>query len=355
MPVNKLKIRIKDIADRAGVSTGTVDRVIHKRGEVSGRTKEKVSSILEEMHYEPDILARSLASRRPLKVAVLVPFHTPENLFWKEPLSGINDACLELKHFSIEIKEFLYDQFVKLEFIEKAKEVLAFDPDAVIAAPVFYQETKDFFNSCSEQGIPFVSVNANIQHPDQVSYVGQDPRRSGAVAAQLMKMGIHDGGSLLVISIARDKDNYNHILHREEGFREFWENTNGAARPEIINRAMLKDTYLYIKRALAELFDKYENISGIFVTNSRVYQVAKFLCNTGRKDIRLVGYDLISPNVKYLNNGTIDFLISQKPREQGYKALMSVFNVLKLNNKPSPEQLIPIDIVCKENLCCYQV
>ena len=69
----------------------------------------------------------------------------------------------------------------------------------------------------------------------------------------------------------------------------------------------------------------------------------------------LIGYDLINPNIKYLNNDTIDFLISQKPREQGYKALILVFNALRLNKKPSPEQLIPIDIICKENLCCYQV
>lgn len=350
-----MKIRIKDIADYAGVSTGTVDRVIHERGEVSAETRKKVISILEEMKYEPDILARSLASRHPLRVAVLVPFHTPGNLFWKEPLSGINDACSELNHFGIEIREFLYDQFAKQEFIEKTKEILSFAPDAVIAAPVFYQETKDFFDNCSERGIPFVSLNDNIHHPDQVTYVGQDPRRSGAVAAQLMKMSIHGTGRPLVISIARDKDNYNHILHREEGFREHWENTNGADGSEIINRAMPKDTYTYIRRALSVLFEKYEDISGIFVTNSRVYQVARFLYSTGRKNIRLMGYDLINPNVKYLNNDTIDFLISQKPREQGYKALVSVFNVLKLNKKPSPEQLIPIDIICKENLCCYQV
>jgi len=311
--------------------------------------------ILKEMNYEPDVLASSLASRHPLKVAVLVPYHTPENWFWKEPLVGIYQACSELNHFRIEIKEFLYDQFLKNEFIEKAEQVLNDNPDAIIAAPVFHQETKGFFDRCNEKGIPFVSVNDNIRHPEQISYVGQDPVRSGAVAAQLIKLGIQGEGSLLVISIARDKDNYNHILYREKGFQQYWENSNGSSKPEIINRSMSKETYTYIKRALAELFDKHENIRGIFVTNSRVYQVAKFLFNTGRKDIRLVGYDLINPNVKYLNNGTIDFLISQKPREQGYKALMSIFNAFKLNKNPSPEQLIPIDIICKENLCCYQV
>jgi len=318
-------------------------------------TRERVLGILKEMHYEPDILASSLASRRPFRAAVLVPFHTPENWFWKEPLTGIIDACNELNHFRIEVKEFLYDQFNKEEFIEKSVEVLNYTPDAVIAAPVFNQETKEFFDRCSEQGIPFISVNDNIRHPDQVSYVGQDPRRSGSVAAQLMKTGMQGKGSLLVVSIARDMDNYNHILNREQGFREYWENSNGSPAPEIITRAMPKDTYNYIKRALGALFDEYGEIKGIFVTNSRVYQVARFLQNTDRKDVMLVGYDLINPNIKYLNSGTIDFLISQKPREQGYRALISVFNALRLNKQLTPEQLIPIDIICKENLCCYQV
>ena len=131
-----MKIRIKDIADRAGVSTGTVDRVIHERGEVSSKTRDRVLGILKEMHYEPDILASSLASRRPFRAAVLVPFHTPENWFWKEPLTGIIDACNELNHFRIEVKEFLYDQFNKEEFLEKSGEALEFTPDAVIAASI---------------------------------------------------------------------------------------------------------------------------------------------------------------------------------------------------------------------------
>ena len=46
-------VRIKDIAERAGVSTGTVDRVLHDRGRVSQDVKEKVLKIIKEMDYEP--------------------------------------------------------------------------------------------------------------------------------------------------------------------------------------------------------------------------------------------------------------------------------------------------------------
>jgi LacI family transcriptional regulator len=350
-----LRIRIKDIANRAGVSTGTVDRVIHERGEVSRKTREKVLGILEKMHYEPDILARSLASRHPFRIAVLLPYHTRGNWFWKEPLTGINDACSELGHFRIEVRDYLYDQFDKQEFLLRSREVLKAGPDAIIAAPVFNQETREFFDRCREKDIPFISLNDNIRHPGQVSYVGQDSRRSGSVAAHLMKTGMQGKGRLLLVSIAGDRDNYSHILNREKGFREYWEKTNGSAGPGILSLAMPKDSYAYIEKALSEAFGKYGDIRGIFVTNSRVYQVARFLEETGRKDIMLVGYDLINPNIRYLNNGTIDFLISQKPREQGYKAMMCIFNALRLNKKPTPEQLIPIDIICRENLCCYQV
>jgi LacI family transcriptional regulator len=288
-------------------------------------------------------------------VAVLIPFHTPENWFWKEPLTGIYEACNELNHFRIEVREFLYDQFDKGEFIHRSDDIIKFMPDAVIAAPVYHQETRDFFDRCRERGIPFISLNDDINHPDQVACVGQDSERSGAVAAHLIRTGIRGEGRVLVVSIAAEKDNYNHILKREQGFRHYWSGLNGDAGMEIISRSISRDAYTHIRRNLGTVFEEHGSILAIFVTNSRVYQVARFLENTGKQDIMLVGYDLVKANIKYLNSGTIDFLISQKPREQGYKALISLFNTIKLHKKPIREQLIPIDIICKENLCCYQV
>jgi LacI family transcriptional regulator len=352
--ISKLKVRIKDIAEQAGVSTGTVDRVIHKRGEVSLKTRKKVIGIMNELQYEPDILASTLASRHPLRVAVLIPFHTEENWFWQEPLSGINDAINELDHFRIEKREFLYDQFRRDDFVSKAGEVLDYSPEAVIAAPVFYKETVEFIAECSRRSISFVSINDNAGHPDQMSYIGQDARQSGQVAAHLIEMGISGDSQILVVSIAKDRDNYRHILHREEGFSNYWKTNNSGYKIEIIKRAIPNDDYSFIEGTMEEIFDTYKSIAGIFVTNSRVYQVAKYLQISGLDKIVLVGYDLINPNINYVNSGIIDFLINQKPREQGYQALNTVFNKLKMNKNPKPERLIPIDIICKENLCCYQ-
>ena len=55
------RVRIKDIAERAGVSKGTVDRVIHNRGNVAPAVKQRVLEVMKELNYRPNILASALA------------------------------------------------------------------------------------------------------------------------------------------------------------------------------------------------------------------------------------------------------------------------------------------------------
>ena len=49
------KIKIKDIAEKAGVSSGTVDRVLHKRGNVSEAAQKKVEEVLKHINYTPNV------------------------------------------------------------------------------------------------------------------------------------------------------------------------------------------------------------------------------------------------------------------------------------------------------------
>jgi hypothetical protein len=53
MPAKNTPARIKDIALKAGVSAGTIDRVLHNRGRVSEKVQKKVLKIIDEMNYEP--------------------------------------------------------------------------------------------------------------------------------------------------------------------------------------------------------------------------------------------------------------------------------------------------------------
>jgi LacI family transcriptional regulator len=63
--------RIKDIAERAACSIGTVDRVIHKRGKVSEEVRKRVLQAMQELDYMPNVNARVLARKDPLVLGIL--------------------------------------------------------------------------------------------------------------------------------------------------------------------------------------------------------------------------------------------------------------------------------------------
>ena len=77
------KITIFDVAKRAGVSKGTVDRVLHNRGEVSKKSADKVREAIKALNYEPNMYASLLATKKNREIACLIPkFKAGE--YWTE-------------------------------------------------------------------------------------------------------------------------------------------------------------------------------------------------------------------------------------------------------------------------------
>ena len=83
------KITINDIARRTGLSKGTVDRVLHNRGEVSRKSYDRVMDVIRELGYEPNVYASLLAKGKKHLVAVLIHAHEPGS-FWELADSGID-------------------------------------------------------------------------------------------------------------------------------------------------------------------------------------------------------------------------------------------------------------------------
>src|ERR1044071_5471682 len=101
-------IRIKDIARLAGVSIGTVDRVLHKRGKTSQEATSKVLSVLQKMDYKPNFIARNLGSNRELRSATLIP-HAPTDEYWIQCEKGLQDAANNWGHFNLTIEPYLFE------------------------------------------------------------------------------------------------------------------------------------------------------------------------------------------------------------------------------------------------------
>ena len=77
--------------------------------------------------------------------------------------------------------------------------------------------------------------------------------------------------------------------------------------------------------------------------------VASFLYNSQRRHVSVLGYDYTPENIRYLKNGTIDFLICHQAEDQGYRAAMSLYQHLVLGQQVPREHFMPIDIITLEN------
>ncbi|KAA3658328.1 MAG: LacI family transcriptional regulator [Chloroflexi bacterium] len=89
---------IRDVAEKAGVSTMTVSRVINNSGYVSDKTRAKIESVIEELGYIPNMLGQSLRFNQTNTLALVITDIT--NPFWTTVSRGVEDAAQE-KGYSI--------------------------------------------------------------------------------------------------------------------------------------------------------------------------------------------------------------------------------------------------------------
>ena len=85
--VNNKTATIFDVADKAGVSRGTVDRVIYGRGRVSQQTRDKVHKAIAELNYSANTNASKLASKKEYAFACLIPVFKKGD-YWEEMNKG---------------------------------------------------------------------------------------------------------------------------------------------------------------------------------------------------------------------------------------------------------------------------
>lgn len=342
-------IRIKDIALKANVSTGTVDRVIHNRGRVAEDVKARVMKIVKELNYEPNMMARMLGSNKTYHFAALFPDYKADN-YWHAPKTGIEKAEQDLKQYGVQVDQYYFDPQDVAGYVKQATEITKAKPDGILLSPIYYKETLPFFEKWKEENIPFVLFNTQIADYDPLSYIGQDSYQSGLVAGKLVHYGQPDACSILVVHIDEELTNAQHLVKKEQGFRNYFTQNNLDHRYNIIRVELKRASQSGFVKALDEVIEQTLDLKHIYVTTSQAYDVAKYLEQRRMNDIKLVGYDLIPPNLHYLEKGRISFLINQNPKGQGYWGIYQLAEHLIFKKEVPLLKYLPLDIVTRENL-----
>ncbi|MFK7982332.1 MAG: substrate-binding domain-containing protein [Saprospiraceae bacterium] len=350
----KKRIRIIDIAEKAGVSKGTVDRVIHKRGHVSPDVKKRVLAVMEELDYRPNVIASALAYNRVWKIAALLP-NPDDDSFWRQPKNGIQKALNSTRDYGINVDFFHFSDGDTKAYTNCCDQILVGNYDAVLVAPVYYNEAHKFLNECEEMGLKYFLINTYLKREDAAfqCYVGQDSYQSGVLAAKLLDFGIENGDAVMALHLERGVYNSKHLLEKEQGFQNYFID-HATRNIQIIKTSYENptDTNAFRKFINYQL-KSYPNLKGIFVTTSRLYQLVNVLSEAQATKLKLVGFDLIPENLTYLQSEKINFLINQNPVKQGYLGILNIFDHLVRKKELTPIQYLPLDVVMQENLSYY--
>ncbi|MDO3624760.1 substrate-binding domain-containing protein [Mucilaginibacter sp. BT774] len=350
--MKKASVRIKDIALKAGVSTGTVDRVLHNRGRVAPDVEKRVLDILAEVNYQPNLIARALGSKKVYRIAALVPDPACD-FYWRQPQQGIEKAEAGLKQYGVHVNQYIFNPYDVSSFIEQAKKITEAGPDGIFLSPIFYHDTLPFFIEWKNKDIPFVLFNTHIAESGALSYVGQDSYQSGLLAGKLIHYGQPQPCSILILHIDEEIKNAAHLAKKEEGIRDYYKENDPEQAYKIITAELSHPDQPGFAEHLYRIIDSEPYLRGIYVTTSKSYEIAACLAQRKINRIKLVGYDLLPENINHLNSGGISFLINQNPKGQGYWGIQQLVNHLVFKKEVSALKYLPLDIVTKENASYY--
>jgi LacI family transcriptional regulator len=126
----KGRITLKDIAELAGVSIGTVYRVLHNNGRFSDETKGKVLRIIEEHGYKSSLHASANSMRRRLKFVIVLP-GCSDGDYWSCIKDGIVRAVADYGNIPLVLAGGVMSSTVIKKIITEKL------PDAMFVKPQF--------------------------------------------------------------------------------------------------------------------------------------------------------------------------------------------------------------------------
>lgn len=334
-------VTMQQIADRCGVSRGTVDRALHHKEGVREEVAERIRATAREMGYISNRLV--MQQTRQWKIGVVL--HSGHSAFVqmlcelfssfseRELIPNITVIVRVMQDMDVQHQLTLIDELVTTEHI-----------DGLALMPLANTLVRDKINTLSEQqGIPVVTFNTDITDANRLAYVGADNIAAGRAAAALLGMVMQGRGS--VLPILGQRSGHYADSQRYTGFlNEMAENFPGIRilHPEC---SFLDENLA--ERIASRAIHSDEEVNGFYLTSAGregVYHAVNAAEN--REKIHIVVHDITEGNVRMVKQGTVDFIIGQDVKTQGTLPIRLLYDYLERHQFPK-ERMNITDITIK--------
>lgn len=305
------KTTLIEIAEAAGVSISTVDRVVNRRGGVSAAAEAKVLEWASRLNLDRRMFRSHL---RNLRIAVLM--QSPHNPFYK----ALRDAFAEANPTMAELRITCFIHYIDvMDFAGTGARIeeLAASYDGIIIIAPNEPRLADALRLVSDR-VAIMTLVTDIPASGRIAYVGPDNRQTGRVAGELMGrfLGLEGGDILIVLGM-------HHMTGHEEremGFRSVLRERFAACR--IVASLESEEDQLRAGEVVSQALEAHPQVRGIYNISSGNMSIARSIDRMGlAQKIVMITHELTPSRRQLLRDGILDAVIDQNPRLEVQRAL----------------------------------
>ena len=355
-------VSIKDIAEKAGVSRGTVDRVLHGRGRVSEETAERIRAIAEELEYAPSEAGMALAAHKKKIRLGFIYVEGEMAPFYRPVEAAAREKARELEQYGAEVVFYplVFSEQPEKD-IQRMRGMIRKDWDTVqgwampgLSAGFMEKIFPERRSPEEKKNVVYYNLDAE-ERPgwSRIGYVGCDYEHAGRIACGLTARMTGSRGKVLFVTA--DDGTISSSAMRIRGFEKAME----ADYPGMsICDRIFTENLNFNAAGVVSVRKIRENpdITAVYIANPGNYTICERLqegaAGTPGRKLVIITNDLIDADQeRMLREGIITATICQEPERQGARPLQILFDKIAYGKDPATDwEKTDLEIIIGESL-----
>ncbi|PSJ46831.1 LacI family transcriptional regulator [Zobellella taiwanensis] len=312
--LDRKKFSIKQIAAQAGVSKATVDRVLHRRGQVHYQTLKRVEQAIRELDSQQ---RAALAAGRTLYFDVVML--APER-FSEAVAEAITSQVGSLAPYRISPRFHLFEDIGVTELVKLLQRSLEQGSQGVILKAPDEPPVNEAVNRLFEAGIPVATLVTDLPASRRIGYIGMDNRSAGRTAGYLMRRWLPPIPARVAVVLS--SQGFRGEEERESGFRQWLREQ--APHLEVVELSGGLGIYDNTLRLMTDCLDRHPDLNAVYSVGGGNRAIVDAFAVRGRSLEVLIGHDLDRENRQLLAEGRIAALIDHDLQQDARRAFMQL-------------------------------
>lgn len=310
-----MKVTLDDVAEKAGVSRATVDRVLNGRGNVKKSTAERVYRALFNVNYLTNLVPDA-AQHVVYKLDFIFP--SLKTGYFDAFVNEIENSALSFARLNTRVIAHMTDSLSAETLAAKILEI-GKDTDGIAFVALDHPLVREAVDTVAQNGVGIVSIVSDLSRSKRLAYVGLDNRAAGRTAGTLMGrfLGHHESGT---IALFPGRLSYRGHEEREVGFKSVIQE-----RFARFNIFVMPTPHYNSKNSnlqTVRLFESTADLVGIYNTGGATEGIADAIRHADKqKDVVFIAHELTNFTRGYLFDNSIDVLINQDIRHEIFNAV----------------------------------